>query len=102
MRQEGGGELRLTGLCRRSSFADSFATRLETRLTKAGWIIGAAQKRLRDDRLAFDFSLLLTPVVMSDAPLPAVPAPPKKAATITVGSVKADARAVQTSAGERR
>ena len=66
VRQESGGELRLSGLCSRSALADKFATNLETRLSKAGWKVGAAQKRLRDDRAAFDFTIVLTPMVLVD------------------------------------
>ncbi|MGA2497931.1 MAG: hypothetical protein ABSH20_09325 [Tepidisphaeraceae bacterium] len=65
VRQQGvGGELRLSGLCRQSGTADGFATALNTRLAKAGWQVGAAQKRLRSDGIAYDFNLVLTPLVL--------------------------------------
>jgi hypothetical protein len=63
VRQDAGSNLRLTGLCRTSAFADAFATKLETRLSKAGWLVSAAQKQLREDQQAFNFSIELTPAV---------------------------------------
>jgi len=70
VRQQDNGALKLAGLCKHSGAADEFATRLESRLTKAGWKVGAAQKHLRADQLAFDFSVELTPQVLTE------PAPP--------------------------
>ena len=68
VQQEANGDLRLSGLCRQSTLADAFATRLETRLGKSGWKVGAAQKILREDRVAFNFTLALTPAVLFELP----------------------------------
>jgi hypothetical protein len=62
VRQESNGDLHLTGLCRVSAFADTFATKLEERLSKSGWLLSPATKQLRDDG-AYNFSIELTPVV---------------------------------------
>ena len=70
VRQDSSGELKLTGLCRRSASADTFATQLENRLGNAGWSVGAAQKRLRDDARAFDFTVVLTPTVLAEQASP--------------------------------
>jgi hypothetical protein len=62
IREESSGNLRLTGLCRISAFADDFATNLESRLSKSGWLLSPATKQLRDDG-AYNFVIELTPVV---------------------------------------
>jgi hypothetical protein len=66
VRLEPSGELRLTGLSARPGLADRFARKLSERLTGHGWKVGPAGKRLREDREAFDFALLLTPKVLYD------------------------------------
>ena len=74
VRQDVNGALRVTGLCREAACADSFATRLEARLLNAGWRVGAAQKAQRDDGVAFDFSVVLTPLVLDTAARPGLEA----------------------------
>ena len=69
VRQLESGELRLTGICSRTRTGDAFATKLGTRLGKRGWKVGAADKRLREDRMGFDFAVLLTPVVLGNLPI---------------------------------
>jgi len=54
---------------------------LEARLTAAGWKVSAAQKTVRGDRLAFDFSVVLTPVVLLDSVTNVAPVIITKAAT---------------------
>lgn len=68
VRQEESGKLRLTGLCRQGSLAAIFASKLEQRLSKSGWVVGAAQKSQREDKLAYDFNIELTPAVLLDLP----------------------------------
>jgi len=72
IRQDNSGVLLLTGLCRDSGLADRFATKLSAELSPAGWQVGAAQKRLRDDGIGFDFTIAITPGVLSGVPLPAL------------------------------
>lgn len=67
IRQEKAGDLRLIGLCKQAGAADSLARTLEARLSDAGWRVGAAEKQLRADGLAFDFAIVLTPLVLIDA-----------------------------------
>jgi len=67
VRQDSAGALQLTGLCSQPAFADAFATQLESRLAQSGWKVGAAQKSVRSDKLAFDFSIVLTPAVLDSA-----------------------------------
>ena len=96
IRQTENGELRLSGICRRGSVADAFASRLGARLEKAGLNVGAAQKLLRDDRLAYDFTLVLTPMVL----FPESPAlKPQAAAT---GDARTNAAIVQAPAGGQK
>ncbi len=73
IRGEKNGDLRLSGLCRRTDAADAFATKFEYRLSDLGWRVGAAQKQLRADGLAFDFAIVLTPVVLLDYPFAGTP-----------------------------
>ena len=76
VRQSDNGTLRLTGLCSKQSVAGSFAAKLETRLTQSGWNVSPAQTLRRGDRLAFDFSVALTPAVLLDSLIPGMPISP--------------------------
>ena len=62
-----GSNLVLTGLCRHATAANLFAVRLQEQLSGSGWLVGAAQKRLRGDLQAFDFTLVLTPAALNDS-----------------------------------
>lgn len=68
VRKQDGGELVINGVCRQPRFADAFAMRLENRLSRTGWKVGAAQKRHRRDSEAFNYSIVLTPAVLSENP----------------------------------
>jgi hypothetical protein len=59
-----GSSLVLTGLSKHATEANAFAVQLQSRLTLKEWKVGAAQKKLRNDLQAFDFSLSLTPASM--------------------------------------
>jgi Tfp pilus assembly protein PilN len=59
-----GGSLVLTGLSKHATEVNAFAVQLQTQLTLKEWKVGAAQKRLRDDLQAFDFTLNLAPASM--------------------------------------
>ena len=72
IRQDNSGVMLLTGLCRDSGLADNFATSLASQLAQGGWQVGAAQKRLRDDDIGFDFTIAITPGVLTGVPLPAL------------------------------
>jgi hypothetical protein len=103
VRQESNSDLRLTGLCRDSAFADAFATKLEARLSKAGWLLSPATKQLREDG-AYNFSIELTPVVRFKgwglaASGDATTQPATEPSTSV--QIHQDARAVSSSAGGR-
>lgn len=70
VRKQDTGELVISGVCRQPRFADAIAMRLESRLSRAGWKVGAAQKRHRRDSDAFNYSIVLTPAVLSENPEP--------------------------------
>jgi Tfp pilus assembly protein PilN len=59
-----GGSLVLTGLSKHATEVNAFAVELQTQLTLKEWKVGAAQKKLRGDLQAFDFTLNLTPASM--------------------------------------
>lgn len=70
VRKQDNGDLIINGVCRQPRYADAFAMRLEDRLSRAGWKVSAAQKRRRHDGEAFNYSVALTPAVLSDNPEP--------------------------------
>jgi len=76
VRQDGNGNLRLTGLCRDSVLADTFANRLGARLRSDGWEVEPAQKHRRADLSAFDFVVELVPTILIDPSLGDAPASP--------------------------
>jgi hypothetical protein len=59
-----GSSLVLTGLSKHATEANAFAVQLQTQLTLKEWKVGPAQKKLRNDLQAFDFTLNLTPASM--------------------------------------
>lgn len=80
VRKQDTGELIISGVCRKPRFADAIAMRLENRLSGAGWKVGAAQKRHRHDSDAFNYSIILTPAVLSDNPEPPTTRPTSRPA----------------------
>ena len=101
VRQLESGELRLTGICNQTKTGDGFAAKLATRLSKSGWRVGAADKRLREDRYGFDFMVLLTPVVLGSTPPPAAPASTTRPSGASIVDAQAASVFIRPPAGVR-